>query len=140
MYESMTALLGKIAASAKGQWVIDKENDGSPEHPIQLPYVDYNDAVLELIHAVYRFVKDHSEMELTDYQQILEDNGIQFGDEGIKTADVSSLDGRTVVALLLSIIRMDRFCEGLLLEYCETGYVEKWLARLREIDQSGSCN
>ena len=27
-----------IQADSIGEWVIDKENDGTPEHPIQMPF------------------------------------------------------------------------------------------------------
>lgn len=39
MHESLTKYLLELASNEKGVWLIDKENEGTPEHPIQIPYV-----------------------------------------------------------------------------------------------------
>lgn len=49
-------------------------------------------------------------------------------------ADTSKLDGQTVMALLVASLRADRFCEGALLGFFESGTIRRWLIRLREID------
>ena len=36
--------------------------------------------------------------------------------------------------MILTIVRGDRFCEGLLLEYLDNGLTLKWMRRLEEID------
>ena len=41
MYEKLTSLLEDIKTDSIGQWIVDKENDGSLEHPIQMPFVHY---------------------------------------------------------------------------------------------------
>lgn len=33
MYESLTVLINEIKTDSIGEWIVDKENDGSPEHP-----------------------------------------------------------------------------------------------------------
>ena len=53
-------------------------------------------------------------------------------------ADVSELDGQAVMALLLGAVRAERFCDGALLGFFEDGSVNRWLLRLREIDDKGS--
>ena len=52
----------------------------------------------------------------------------------MRNADVSSLDGRTVMAMILGVIRADRFCEGALLAFLEDGIISKWLSRLYSLD------
>lgn len=42
MYEGLTTLLNEIKTDSIGAWIVDKENDGSPEHPIQFPVVLHN--------------------------------------------------------------------------------------------------
>lgn len=46
-----------------------------------------------------------------------------------------ALDGRTVMALLVRVIRAERFGEGAFLSFCESGSIAKWLQRLKEIDE-----
>ena len=59
-----------------------------------------------------------------------------MGSPGAKVrADVSALDGKTVFALLLGAVRAERFCDGALMYFCESGCVLRWLERLRETDR-----
>ena len=135
MYESLTSLLPKLHGAEFGEWIVDRENDGSPEHPIQFPFVVYGRAVTDLENAIYRFIDDHREMELTRYGDILEKANIKWDAQSMKHADVSALDGRTVMALLVGAVRAERFCDGALLAFCEDGSVAKWLQRLKELDE-----
>ena len=59
-----------------GNWVIDKENEGSPEHPIQMPYVNYGREAVAFEDAVYKFVDEHPEYDMKNYGEILEKAGI----------------------------------------------------------------
>lgn len=56
----------------------------------------------------------------------------------MKRADVSTFDGKTVMALLLSAVRAERFCDGVLLGLCKDGSVIKWLERLKELDDASA--
>lgn len=134
MYELLTAYLPKLDASKYGEWIIDKKNDGTMEHPIQMPYVDYDDVVTHFLKAVYQFNKNHPELELTRYEEILVSNGIKWAGDSMIAADVSKLDGQAVMALIFGVIRADRFCEGALLDFLQNGCIQKWLVRLKELD------
>ena len=134
MYESLTSFLSKLQGDEYGKWIIDRENDGSPEHPIQFPFVAYSHVITDLEKAIYRFVNEHNEIELNHYYDILENADIQWNSDSMKNADVSSLDGRTVMALLVGAIRAERFCDGALLDFCQDGSIAKWLQRLKELD------
>lgn len=41
MFQELTGFIERLDSEEHGNWVIDKENDGSQEHPIQMPYVNY---------------------------------------------------------------------------------------------------
>ena len=65
---------------------------------------------------------------------VLEGYGLQ--DEGdVLAADVSACDARCTLAMILAIVRQDRFCEGLLLSYLENGKMLEWMKRLEELDE-----
>lgn len=64
--------------------------------------------------AIYRFIDEHKEMELTRYGDILEKSDIKWDAQSMKHADVSALDGRTVMALLVGAVRAERF----VMEHC----------------------
>ena len=121
MYEKLTVFLPKLQNDQFGLWHTDKENDGSAEHPIHLPFVDYSKIVCEFEKAVYSFVDEHE--EIRDYEGILHAAGLQWDAYSMKNANVDELDGKTVVALILGIIRAERFCEGTLLDFCKNGCI-----------------
>lgn len=139
MFESLTKHLPAIEnAEGFGNWVVDRESEGAMNDPIKMPYVNYGTTVADVEQAIYDFVDEHPEYELTHYRDILERNGLEWGSQAMSGADVSELDGQAVMALLLGAVRAERFCDGALLGFFEDGSVKRWLLRLREIDDKGS--
>lgn len=135
MYEKLTVLIPELSNNAYGEWE-EQHGDGSPEAPYSMPHVVYSIAVTKLTEEVYQFVDAHQEFGLRQYSKILEDHQIQWDTESMKQADVSVLDGKTVMALLLGTIRAERFCDGVLLDMCSSGYIACWLERLKAIDEN----
>lgn len=139
MFESLTKHLPAIEnAEGFGNWVVDRESKGTMDDPIKMPYVNYGTTVADVEQAIYDFVDEHPEYELTHYRNILERNGLEWGSQAMSEADVSELDGQAVMALLLGAVRAERFCNGAPLGFFENGSVKRWLLRLREIDDKGS--
>lgn len=137
MFESLTKHLPQlIEGQHYGDWVIDRESKGTLDDPIDAPFVDYGKTVTDIENAVYSFVDGHPEFELTRYSEILEKNGLGRNDESIANADVSTLDGQAVMALLVRAIRAERFCDGALLKFFDQGCMRRWIERLQEIDSS----
>lgn len=134
MYENLTVFISQFKDSQFGEWIVDRKNDGSPEHPIQLPFVAYNKVTMRFIDEVYQFVADHKSFELNRYDEILGKAGIHWSSDSMLNASVSELDGITVMALIVGILRADRFSEGTLVEFLENGCITKWLLRLQQID------
>lgn len=139
MFESLTKHLPTIEnAEGFGNWVVDRESKGTMDDPIKMPYVNYGATVADAEQAIYDFVDEHPEYELTHYRNILERNGLEWGSQAMSGADVSELDGQAVMALLLGAVRAERFCDGALLGFFGDGSMRRWLLRLREIDDKGS--
>ena len=135
MYESITKLLPRLMDSSFGIWHVDTEHKGTEEEPIQMPFFEYDCTVNELRKAIYDFVDDHEEMKLSKYREILETYGIEWTAESMENANVSSLDGKCVMALMVGTLRGDRFCEGIFLRFLKAGVVTRWIERLKEIDE-----
>ena len=135
MFESLTKHLPAIEnAEGFGNWVVDRESKGTMDDPIKMPYVNYRTTVADVEQAIYDFVDEHPEYELTHYRDILERNGLDWGSQAMSGADVSELDGQAVMALLLGAVRAERFCDGALLGFFGDGSMRRWLLRLKEID------
>ncbi|WP_400256420.1 hypothetical protein [Candidatus Methanomassiliicoccus intestinalis] len=76
-FENSTKYLPLLNEDAFGTWVIDRENDGTMEHPIQMPFVNYSEMVHHFIDDVYKFSDNNSDFELTRYGDILNQNGLE---------------------------------------------------------------
>ena len=135
MYESLTCLIPALQNGQAGEWIVDRKNDGTKEHPIQFPSVSYGDAACNLMGEMPCFAEKHPEFELNQYQTILEKKKNEQGCDSVWEMDVDQLDGKTVTALLLGAVRAERFSEGTLLHFCKDGSVVKWLKRLKELDE-----
>ena len=134
MYESLTKYLIEFTGDEFGTWVIDKKNDGTPEHPIQMPHVDYATTVYCFIHDVSAFVDEHKDLELKCYSDILKANGIEWGMDSMTAAVIENLDAKCVLALIVGAIRAERFCDGALLGFFKNGSIARWLERLQELE------
>lgn len=137
MYEKLTKYLDTIASDAIGNWIIDRENDGTIEHPIQMPYVSYSELAQHFIDDVYHFIKNHNEMGLNQYVDILNEYGIEWGTKSMTDVDADALDARCIMALIVGAVRLERFCDGALLGFFKSGTISKWLKRLRELERDG---
>ena len=133
-FENLIKYLPLLEDDNIGTWIIDRKNDGTSEHPIQMPFVDYSEMVHNFIKDVYDFEEKNKDFELTRYGEILEKNGLEWGSKSMSEADVSSLDSQCVMALIMGAVRAERFCDGALLGFFKDSSIKKWLKRLKEID------
>lgn len=112
MYENLTRLIDALEVDNFGDWEIDEKSKGTYDDPIHMPYVMYTEAVRDLWKEIYDFSSNHPEYELNKYRDILVAHGLDWKSAGMKSADVATADGQLIMALLYSVTRMDRFCEG----------------------------
>lgn len=134
MFQELTGFIERLDSEEQGNWVIDKENDGSQKHPIRMPYVNYGREAIAFEEAVYKFVDEHPEYGIKNYGEILKKAGIEWGTNSMEDAIVDDLDAKTVLALLIGAIRADRLCEGALLGFMKSGAIQRWLERLKELE------
>ena len=134
MYEALTKMINRIDATCPGNWMYERGHAGTMEDPIPMPWIKYDETVVEMIDEIYRFVKEHEELNLRHYEDVLAKKGIKWDLTSMKAAPVSELDGTTIMALLVGIVRAERFCDGIVLEVVEDGTLVTWLRRLKEID------
>ena len=135
-YSVLTKYINLLKNDNVGEWNCDKENDGSSERPIQLPFVIYSITVDKLADDIYKFAKESDEIVPSKYAEILQANGIEWNSDSMIKADVSVLDAQCILALLIASLRAERFCDGALLGFIESGAVTRWLKRLQELDEA----
>lgn len=103
---------------------------------MHLPFVIYSITVKKLADDIYKFVKESNEIVPSKYAEILQANGIEWGYDSMMKADASELDAQCILALLIASLRAERFCDGALLGFIESGAVARWLKRLQELDEA----
>lgn len=124
VYKALTDYLPNFENDSRGTWAVDP-SDG---------YCTAKGS--QFIGDVYSFMDEHPEYELNKYHEILKENGLEWGMDSLKRADVSALNGKCVMALMMGAVRADRFSRGALLDFFESGAIERWLLRLKEIDKN----
>lgn len=92
--------------------------------------------VRQFVDDVYAFADKHQEYDLYRYNVILAENGIEWNRKSMYEKDVSTLEGKCIVAMIMGAVRAERFCDGALLNFFRTGTITKWLRRLQEIDET----
>ena len=135
-YSALTKYINLLKNDIVGEWSCDKENDGSSERPMHLPFVIYSITVKKLADDIYKFAKESDEIVPGKYADILNANGIEWGYDSMMQADASELDAQCILALLIASLRAERFCDGALLEFIKSGAVTRWLKRLHELDEA----
>lgn len=135
-YSALTKYINLLKNDNAGEWTCDKENDGSSERPIHVPFVSYSIAVDNLADDIYEFAKESNEIVPSKYAEILQANGIEWGYDSMMKADASELDAQCILALLIASLRAERFCDGALLGFIKNGAVIRWLKRLQELDEA----
>lgn len=135
-YKRITEFILKIEDGSYGKWMPEfQTGDGTHENPYQMPYVEYRREIVDLEKVIYQFVDEHPEYGLNNYMDILQCNQIEWGVDSMSEADISHMDGRGIMALLVGAIRAERFSEGTLLNFLQRGCIQKWLKRLEELDR-----
>ncbi len=127
MYEDLTKYLPELKKRNHGRWHDQREGE-----PITMPFVVYEKPDHDLLIAIQDYVKKHR--EASSYFSTLEKAGIRLELCSMEKADEKKLEGETVIALLVAAVEADKFCEGTYLYFLNTGCVQKWLKRLKKLD------
>lgn len=136
VFAELTAYIPQLKGATYGEVIIDRENEGTIAHPKQMPFVAYSRVVNDFSKSLFRCCEQHPEFDYTRYQDTLQSHGIEWDLTSMEVADVSDMDAKGVIALLVGAVRAERFCDGALLDFLESGCILRWLERLAEIDNT----
>ncbi len=129
MYEKLTALIPVLQRETfkEHQTLVEEYcNEGG----------SFGGAAHRLQAELSNFMEEHPEFGLTQYHAILKENGL-WNRDALENADVEALDGKVLMALLVSAWRVDRRCMGTtFVALYESGHILKWLERLKALDEA----
>ncbi len=130
MYEKVTAYLGKLKPA---HWKYpENQGDGSNENLYIAGWPEYDETTKEFMHKMYEFVPNGGQ----NYDEVIYKATGFDGHDELTKVDVSKLDGDTILYMIFSRVRGERFSDGLFGSYVADGTMDKWLNRLKEIDES----
>lgn len=130
MYEQVTAYLGKLKPA---HWKYpENQGDGSHEHPYIAGWPEYDEITSEFMHRMYEFVPNGGQ----NYDEVIYKATGVDGHDDLTRVDVSKLDGDTILFMIFSRVRGERFSDGLFGSYVADGTMDKWLNRLKELDEN----
>lgn len=71
-------MIRQLTNDPHGECIIDRENEGSKEHPIQWQHVDYLKTIWELERAIFDILDQDPDYKLISYSHILETRSINW--------------------------------------------------------------
>ena len=127
MYEQVTAYIGKLKPA---HWNYPDQKDAEPNS--FLPgWCEYDEITSEFMHKMYEFVPNGGQ----NYDEVIYKATGRDGHDDLTKVDVSRLDGDTILFMIFSRVRGERFSDGLFGSYVADGTMDKWLGRLKELDE-----
>ena len=124
-FEILIKYLNTLLKDSLGDWIVDRINDGTEKHPKQFPFVSYSQTVHNFKNDVNAFLNNNRDLAVIDYREILEKNDIELNLNSVMNADVSNLSEHCIFAMILWIFRAERFCEGTILSFFESGSMQR---------------
>lgn len=130
MYENLTKFIGKLTEGKLCS--IEKTGNGTMENPVSFSsWYEYSEDVHDFIKNVYDFFPKG-----VNYFAVLNKYNMEASNKDFIERDVSDFNSELILNMILTIIRQERFGEGLINEFISNGCFDKWLKRLKEIDES----
>ncbi len=128
IYHNLISYIDRFADGDYGEWSNPKEKDTSETQYI-LPYFIHSNKTIAFVKEIYRVSK---ELGIKNYKDVMKKNGIDCKFEDI---DFSKLNSEGIIAILLFVVRGDRFVEGMLEGWLESGRINKLLEKLKELEE-----
>ncbi|MFD1420727.1 DUF6508 domain-containing protein [Lactiplantibacillus songbeiensis] len=132
-YGELTNYISILETDDLGRWV-PVQGKGTMTESTQLPFVTYSEAVHQFIKDFYLF-EEAKAFYLHQYNQLLDSQGIKVNSEFLTAERIETFDDETVMAVIMGIIRNDRFAEGMLRHFLKNGVIGLLLKRLAALDE-----
>lgn len=125
-YEIITKYLDYFYPDSDGgQWIFDHQSKGTPDDPIQAPFINYKPFIYDFITEFH-----HSSLMDQDYIEHLSEKNLQ----SLSIAEIKHLSENELLTLLTWIIRRERFCDGLIDVKIRNGTIQAILLALAAFD------
>lgn len=125
-YEIITKYLDYFYPDSDcSQWIFDHQSKGTPDDPIQAPFINYKPFIYDFITEFH-----HSSLMDQDYIEHIRAKNLQ----SLSIAEIKHLSENELLTLLTWIIRGERFCDGLIDTKIRNGTFQAILLALAAFD------
>ena len=130
MYEQVTSYLGKLKPA---HWKYpEDQGNGTSENPYKPGWPEYDETTKEFMHKMYEFVPNEGQ----NYDEVIyKATGLDCHKD-LSKIDVSKIDGDIILYMIFSMVRGERFSDGLFGSYVANGTIDRMLTRLKKINNS----
>ena len=132
-FDKIIALIEPLRQDSHGKWHGGIEDKQPEDNTFQMPFVAYTEIAHKLIFEIQDFVDQNPDYELRSYVKVLKERNIEFSQEAFNKVDLDNLDAQGVMAMLVGLMRAERFCEGAFLKNLQNGFIVKCIKRLEII-------
>ena len=128
-FHLLTRYLPILENDPIGEWMVLNHDDPLGDSFTPSIFL-YSPAVDKFIADVYHFAAVCPEFHMRKHVQTLQNNNIT----SVFDADASALDAHCILAMIMHVIRGERFREGYLADALQNGHMKSWLERLTELE------
>ena len=132
-FDKIIALVEPLKQDSFGEWHGGIKKKKHEDASFQIPFVAYTQTAHNLISEIEDFVDQNPYYELKRYAKLLKERNIEFSQEAFNKVDLDKLDAPGVMAILVGLMRAERFCEGVFLDNLKSGFIIKCIRSLEEI-------
>lgn len=125
MFEKLTDCIPYIE-SEKGKDLYHSDEHGGMPLPI---YIE---------ETIYSVRDENKDLQFANYAEIIRSHGVEWSEKSMLEADVSGWDARSVFALIIALVRAERYAYGIYDRFLENGTFLKWLLRLKELEETAN--
>jgi len=86
--------------------------------------------------TIYAVRDENRELQFANYAEIIQSHGVEWSEKSMLEADVSGWNARSVFAIIIALVRAERYAYGIYDRFLENGCLLKWLQRLKKLDDT----
>lgn len=95
---------------------------------------------MNLHHFVGEFYSFADNSSMRNYKMILKKANLKWTEKSLFNANIESYNEKTILALIMAILRAEKFTDGVLKKFVASGHIDRCLLCLKKLDRSKKLN
>lgn len=133
-FDALTNYTPLLRNDRIGEWISNEDIKQKESGTIITSFVNYTETVNGFIYEFYKFSDENLDLEMRNYRVILKQYGFDLNFSSVTNEDISEMNSKRVLAMIMGMIREERYIEGALLRYFQNGKMLSLLERLDKLE------